>query len=99
MSDPPIRFDITEADIGRHVRQKSTGEIGIVRRDAGNGWLHPSVVYEWKGRQHDLEYVTVTPDRDQTTGYCCADMARWSKPCAEHADDPMDCPDRLIHHT
>lgn len=57
-----MQFDITDADLGRHVRRKSTGEIGIVSQDPGNGWLHPGVVYEWKGHRHDLEYVTVIPD-------------------------------------
>jgi hypothetical protein len=31
--------------------------------------------------------------------YCCEAMARWSQPCEQHKDDPMACPDRLIHHT
>ena len=52
-------FDITENDIGRYVRRKSTGEIGRVRRDPGNGWLHPGIMYEWKPYRHDLEYVAV----------------------------------------
>lgn len=56
------RFTCTEADIGRYVRRKSTGEIGVVRRDPGNGWVHPGVVYEWRAYLSDLEYVTVTAD-------------------------------------
>lgn len=35
----------------------------------------------------------------QTTGYCCEEMAHWSQPCVKHKDNPMECPDRLIHHT
>ena len=56
------RFTLTEHDIGRHVRRKSSGAIGIVRKDAGNGWIHPSVVYEWGNYRDDLEFVTVTVD-------------------------------------
>jgi len=50
---------ITEQDIGRHVRRKSTGDIGVVKRDPGNGWLHPSMYYEWQAVADDLEYVSV----------------------------------------
>lgn len=35
----------------------------------------------------------------QKTEYCCEAMTRWSQPCDQHKDDPMECPDRLIHHT
>lgn len=31
--------------------------------------------------------------------FCCAAMARWSQPCAQHTDDPIECPDRIIHQT
>lgn len=57
-------FDITKEDIGRHVRRISTGAIGKVSQDPGNGWLHPGVVYEWKHLTEDLEYVTVVSIRD-----------------------------------
>lgn len=42
-----------------------------------------------------------TDNRTETTEnkFCCAVMERWSQPCEQHRDDPMDCPDRLIHHT
>lgn len=60
MSEELKLFTCTDADIGRHVRQISTGDIGIVRKDPGNGWVHPAVVYEWKGYVDDLEYVIVT---------------------------------------
>jgi len=57
------KFTITSKDIGRHVRQISTGEIDRVRKDPGNGWVHPGVVYEWQGYVNDLEYVEVFPSR------------------------------------
>lgn len=60
-------FKMTQADIGRYVRRISTGEIGKVRRDPGNGWLHPSVQYEWKAYAHDLEYVTVASIREPSS--------------------------------
>ena len=53
-------FTITEADIGRYVRRISTGDIGVVRADRGNGWLHPGFVYEWRSYASDLEYVEVS---------------------------------------
>lgn len=56
-------FKLTKDDVGRHVRQISTGEIDRVRIDPGNGWIHPGVMYEWKGYQYDLEFVDVTPTR------------------------------------
>lgn len=52
-------FNITPNDVGRYVRRKSTGEVGMICRDPGNGWLHASIVYEWRGYRNDLEYVTV----------------------------------------
>ncbi len=52
-------FDITADDVGRYVRQISTGQVGRVERDRGNGWLHPGVVYEWQSCRDDFEYVTV----------------------------------------
>lgn len=58
-----LPFTITSTDIGRYVRQKSTGEIGRVRRDPGNGWLHPGIVYEWRHLSADFEYVEVIPAR------------------------------------
>lgn len=63
---PMVRFDLTAADIGRHVRRISTGDIGIVKRDPGNGWLFPSCCYEWRGYRGDLEYVRVCP-ADETS--------------------------------
>lgn len=60
--DPSLtaaKFDITEADIGRYVRRRSSGEIGCVRRDPGNGWLYPGLWYEWRPYRHDLEYVEI----------------------------------------
>ena len=54
-------FDITEADIGRYVREKSTGKVDQVRRDPGNGWLHPGLTYEWRQSRDELEYVKVQP--------------------------------------
>ncbi len=57
-------FDISETDVGRYVRRKSTGQIGQVQRDPGNGWLHPSIVYEWRGYRNDLEYVKVETEAD-----------------------------------
>ena len=60
-------FSITREDIGRYVRRISTGEIGKVRQDPGNGWLHPAVVYEWKAYVHDLEYVEVASIRSIAT--------------------------------
>lgn len=57
-------FDITPSDIGRYVRRISTGEIGKIRRDPGNGWLHPGVVYEWKAYRDDLEYVEIASIRE-----------------------------------
>ena len=56
-----VRFTITEADIGRYVRRISTGDVGRVRMDPGNGWLHPAPLpYEWRRHSHDLEYVEVS---------------------------------------
>jgi hypothetical protein len=53
-------FDIAEKDIGRHVRRKSTGEIGIIRREGRNGLLHPTVdPDQWEGCRDDLEYVEI----------------------------------------
>ncbi len=31
--------------------------------------------------------------------YCCETMTQWSQPCKTHEDDPLDCPDYLIHRT
>ncbi|MGI4942062.1 MAG: hypothetical protein ACRYHQ_16125 [Janthinobacterium lividum] len=56
----PSRFGITPADLGRYVRRISTGEVGRVARDPGNGWLHTGIKYEWRGIADDLEYVEVT---------------------------------------
>jgi hypothetical protein len=70
-------FTITEADIGRYVRRKSTGEIGKISKDPGNGWLHTGIVYEWKWCANDFEYVevTVTPSpTDEVAG--AVSMAR-----------------------
>ena len=53
-------FDITPADIGRYVRDKQSGRVGVVKKDAGNGWLYPDIFYEWKYYRDDLEYVEVT---------------------------------------
>lgn len=61
-SNTAKRFNITDDDVGRYVRRKSTGEVGTIRRDPGNGWLHTSIVYEWRGYRQDLEYVTVEVD-------------------------------------
>lgn len=60
-SDNPVTeiFDITPDDVGRYVRRKSTGDVGMIRRDPGNGWLHTGIVYEWKQYRNDFEYVTV----------------------------------------
>lgn len=54
-------FEITADDVGRYVRRKSTGEVGTVKIDPGNGWLHTGIVYEWVGYRNDFEYVTVEP--------------------------------------
>lgn len=60
--DALLPFSITAADIGRYVRDKRDGKIGIVKRDEGNGWLHPyGLKYEWRGQIEHYEYVTVTP--------------------------------------
>jgi hypothetical protein len=56
--DPSARFNITEQDVGRYVRRKSTGSICQVSRDNGNGWLHPRG-HEWRGYRDDLEYMDV----------------------------------------
>ena len=59
----PARFSVTPADVGRHVRRISTGEVDRVRKDPGNGWIHPGMYYEWQfAGAHDFEYVVVTPD-------------------------------------
>lgn len=56
------RFAIMGADLGRYVRRISTGEVGRVSRDAGNGWLYPAPLkYEWELIRDDLEYVKVSP--------------------------------------
>jgi hypothetical protein len=74
-------FTCSEKDMGRHVRLRSTGEIGIVRKDPGNGWVHPGVVYEWKGYIDDLEYVDVTPSRtDQQATIQSATLSRMCLP-------------------
>jgi hypothetical protein len=54
-----MSFTITADDIGRYVRQKSTGEVGRVSCDEGNGWLYTGIVYEWQWCRNDFEYVTV----------------------------------------
>jgi hypothetical protein len=64
MTDLPettrTRFRIAPGDVGRYVRRKSTGDVGRVQRDPGNGWLHPHPLkYEWEIDRDDLEYVTV----------------------------------------
>jgi len=56
-------FDIGPDDIARYVRQRSTGEVGMIVRDPGNGWLHPSQKYEWEASRDDFEYVTIRPGR------------------------------------
>jgi len=53
MTDLPettrTRFRIAPGDVGRYVRRKSTGDVGRVQRDPGNGWLHPHPLkYEWE---------------------------------------------------
>lgn len=53
------RFDICVGYLGRYVRQKSTGKVGWVARDPGNGWLHPTMCYEWEYSRDDFEYVNV----------------------------------------
>lgn len=35
----------------------------------------------------------------ESTQTCCEAMKRWSQPCEQHRDDPMECPDRLIHRS
>ena len=57
---------LTENDIGRYVRRISTGEIGKVRKDPGNGWIHPGVVYEWKAYKNDLEFVVVLGTKEKS---------------------------------
>ena len=52
---------LTKEDIGRHVRRISTGEVDTVKRDDGNGWIYPGVVYEWRCYMRDLEFVEVVP--------------------------------------
>jgi hypothetical protein len=54
-----VQFEITDTDVDRYVRRKSTGEIGWIERDLGNGWLHPSMKYEWQHIREDFEYVCV----------------------------------------
>ncbi len=34
-----------------------------------------------------------------TPWFCCELMERWSRPCEQHTDNPMDCPDQLIYFT
>ncbi len=53
------KFAITEDNVERYVRRNSTGEIGWIKRDPGNGWLYPSMKYEWQRYCDDFEYVSV----------------------------------------
>ena len=55
---------LTKDDIGRYVRRISTGEVDKVRRDDGNGWIHPGVIYEWVAYRNDLEFVEVLTMED-----------------------------------
>lgn len=59
MAEQREPFDITPADVGRYVRDRATGHVGRVERDRGNGWLYPTLRYEWKTFRDEFEYVEV----------------------------------------
>jgi hypothetical protein len=61
-------FNLSEKDIGRHVRQISTGKIDRVRKDPGNGWIYPGVMYEWECYRGDLEFVNIVVHKENPEG-------------------------------
>lgn len=85
MTDSKMLFTCTKDDLGRHVREISSGKIGVVKKDPGNGWIFPSIRYEWDYHADDLEYVVITrADNNALTKavaalHKIADMEHWTE--------------------